>query len=553
MGIAEYKTQEQEMSCMQWHSFTLKKFILLFLAIIAVSMGTAQFVAREESQREIPAFKNVIEDSGITLNRGTWGAAWADYDGDGWLDLTLFAGRGNLLLYKNRGDGTFTDVTERTGIEPPGAFAVAGAFGDYNNDGCPDLYLAQGGWLRGESGVPSDMLYQNNCDGTFSTITKEAGIKNLYYGIGVAWADYNNDGFLDIYVANRGSIDKEGVYVYEPNILWRNNGDGTFTDVALELGVTGVASSCLDSSRYLPEIPSDAQKLKKMAFQTVWFDYNNDNLPDLFVATEELPSPLYRNRGDGTFAEVTAEAGLCRSASNMGVAVGDYNNDGFIDLYVTNEGANYLWRNNGDGTFRQDANILGVEDAKSLGWGTEFLDYNNDGYLDIYVANGRIPERNIILRFDKLYKNKEGEEFLEVASLEGIKGNTITRAFAFGDYNNDGFVDLFVGSSPFANRINHRLYQNQTNKNNWFTVQLIGTKSNRDAIGARIVATIGSVRQTREVRSGASYASQNSLWQTFGLGSASIVDTLKVHWPSGARTEIHNIGANQKIVIIEGE
>ncbi len=502
-------------------------------------------------------FQNVIERSGIKRYPHTTGASWRDINQDGYLDLFILGGPGKRMLYLNNGNGTFTDVTERTGI---GAFSWpwSAVFGDYNNDGCPDLYIVNGGGSKGEPGL-QDALYRNNCDGTFTDITGRAGIRDKLNGRGAAWADYNSDGYLDLYVANYGSIADDGTWVAQPNILYENNGNGTFTDVTKKAGVIGMANCPNEVRKNKSSLHHPNKMHQKNAYQPIWFDYDGDGKIDLFVATENGVSPLYRNNGNGTFQDVTYAAGLCTMGTNMGVTVGDYDNDGNLDIYTTNAGQNYLWRNNGDGTFSEISRKSGVANTLSLGWGTEFLDYDNDGHIDIFVANGSTatPSANLWdsdlgeFKLDKLFKNRGDGTFSDVSLMEGIEGNDAKEAAAVGDYNNDGFVDILVLSSAYTDLALHRLYQNQGNKNHWITIQLVGTKSNRDAIGAKILLTSGGRTQIREIISGSSYVSQSSLWQTFGLGLASRIDTIEIKWPSGTIQQLQNIKADQKIVVIE--
>lgn len=492
-----------------------------------------------------PVFTNVLEGSGI--KKGAWsrGAAWADYNGDGSLDLFIAGGEDGSRLYRND-NGAFTDVTEVSGIDGQ-EYSWAGMFGDYNNDGCPDLYISSPG---------DGMFYQNNCDGTFQDITAATGIKSGYKGRrrSIAWADYNKDGYLDLYVSNWGFSTGVENYFFEPNFLYRNNGNGTFSDVTEKAGVRG-DPHCSN----LPSI-NNSKKLvgqHKEALQPIWFDYDGDGYPDLFVATDVAVNPLYRNNGDGTFKDVTEEAGLCLRGTGMGVTVGDYDNDGDQDIYVTNVGDNYFWQNQGNGTFAQISDKNGTADETSLGWGTGFLDYDNDMDPDLYVVNGIVPrgprgKRHIgQVRLDKLFENNGRGYFRDVSEKKGIHGNDAKEAAAFGDYNNDGFVDVFVVSSYLEDEALHRLYRNKPSKNHWLTLQLIGTKSNRDAVGAKILVKSGGISQMKEVVSGSSFLSQNSLWQTFGLGSFDKADTIEIKWPSGITQTLYNIKANQKIKIAE--
>ena len=549
--------------------FSKKLAIILFMAVVGTGIAGGTFILVVEGtliSNSTPTFVNVIKDSGIKKGGESTGVAWADYNNDGYLDLLMLGGRDGNKLYRNNKDGTFTDVTKEAGMTPTAIIGLApiswaGSFADYDNNGCIDFYVSNRVDNR------SDTLYRNNCDGTFTDVSSAAGIEDTYRGTGIAWADYNNDGYVDIYVANYGERIAFETYISEPNILYRNNGDGTFTDTTEESGVMGIA----DCSGFTPGEGLDFTVRNgpwKIAFQPIWFDYNNDRRPDLFIATDASISPLYRNNGDGTFTDVTQEAGLCLKGTGMGVTVGDYDNDGDLDLYVTNTGPNYFWENNGDDTFTEVAQRTGTADSSSLGWAVGFLDYDNDGNLDLYDINGSVtvearpaglsggvPSRRTIAFqmnvTDKLYKNTGEGVFTEVSLQEGIYGSDAKEGAAFADYNNDGFIDVIVVSSHLEEKSSHRLYQNQGNSNNWLTVQLVGTKSNRDGIGARITITTGEKYQIREIINGSSFLSQNSLWQTFGLGISSRADVVKVEWPSGAIQTLFNVQLNQKIIIVE--
>lgn len=506
-----------------------------------------------------PGFNDEFKRSGLD-NKWTLGAAWVDYDNDGNLDLVS-----NTALYRNTGDGTFRNVTSIAGLDNVRRGSVPSFFADYDNDGCQDLYIV--GYGTWDSPGQLDSLYHNNCNGTFSDATESAGISDAYHGEGAAWADYNNDGFVDVYVASWGVTPYDGAqvfpYGFEPNLLYRNNGDGTFTNVAEIAGVEGFPR-CDKLRRELgASYKRFFESRVKPAFQPIWFDYNNDEWPDLFVATDTFLSPLYRNNGDGTFADVTEEAGLCTLGTGMGVAVGDYDNDGDLDLYVTNTGKNYLWHNNGDGTFKEVAEEAGVADT-GQGWGTGFFDYDNDGYLDLYVVNGGYvidgssnrPARYLPgvkqNDFDELFRNNGDGTFTALTKQAGISGNDAKKGAAFGDYNNDGFVDVYVTTFD-PDLAEHRLYTNRTTRNHWLSVELAGTKSHRNAIGARITLKTGGLSQIREITAGDSFLSQSSFVQTFGLAKHTTADMLEVAWPSGIKTQLLNVAADQKITLTEGE
>ena len=500
-----------------------------------------------------PMFVNVAEESGVAMRLIT-GVSWGDYDSDGNLDLLTQSG-----LYRNQGDGTFA----KTNFDAE-FLRAPGVFGDYDNDGCLDVYIVRSGEMPSldTKGLP-DVLFKNNCDGTFTDVTEQAGIHGLYHGMSASWADYNNDGYLDIYVLNRGILLGDALailtipYKFEPNILYRNNGDGTFTDVTDEAGADGI----LDCDEYKAD-PNGLVRKMKLPFQSVWFDYNNDNRIDLFLVSDSFTSPLYRNNGDGTFTQVTREAGLClyEREANMGVTVGDFNEDGFLDIYVTDAGDNFLWHNNGDGTFINVAKESGANDL-GYGWGTEFFDYDNDSNLDILVVNGNnrlrakyyyVPE----LKgndLDELFRNNGDGTFSPVGESEGfVHGNKIKYSAAVADYNNDGFPDIFIAvSGERHSAATSLLYKNLGNTNHWVTFQLIGTQSNRDGIGARITVSSGGKTQVREVIAGSSYLAQSSPWPTFGLGKSEHIDNLTVRWPSGIVQTFDDVPIDQKVIIKE--
>ncbi len=490
--------------------------------------------------------------------------AWVDYNNDRKLDFFIASADGNKL-YKGRGDGTFSDVTKESGIAA-NPITTGAVFGDYDNDGCPDLFLSTGGSTKTskDPGLP-DLLYHNNCNGTFTNVTEISGIRGLYHGTGATWFDYNQDGLLDLYIDNYGVWKSDDDWTYEPNILYRNNGDGTFTDVTKQTGVSGDAKcdAIKPFTRYSKASKKTEQVRRiggwKESFQPITFDFDNDGKPDLFIATDYGVSPLYHNNGNGTFTDVTEKAGLCIRGSGMGVSAGDYNNEGWLDLYVTNGDRNFLWNNNHDGTFTEVSEENGVANLGSLGWGTGFLDFNNDGYLDIYSVNGTVimdleVRKRFIDRKDRLYLNNGEGKFVDIAPKMGILGNDPKLAAAFGDFNDDGFSDIYVVSDGLRKtdpRSHNRLYQNKPNGNHWLKLTLVGTRSNRDSIGARIILTANGKKQIREVTNSSSYLSQNSLEQIFGLGKLLKIDQLEIRWPSGQIQTIYNPGIDRTITVTE--
>ncbi len=532
----------------------ITSLLVLFIIIeIAVVIKQDSMVKRVPKSTK-PLFSDVLDLSGIQRQKQPAGVSWVDFDNDGKLDL-LVSGIG-IHLYHNNGDGSFTDVTTKAGLE--GKRATVAVFGDYNNDGCDDLFMAfKQKKIPGTSGTPYS-LYKNNCNGTFTEV-KNAFPKGTeaWHAFGASWADYDNDGLLDLYISNYGYQVSGKEYQSEPNILFHNNGDGTFTDVTEKANVSGNSKSCDLTDPWALQNKITGGPYKE-SYQPVWFDYNNDGKVDLFVANDSGVSPLYRNNGDGTFTDATKDSGLCRLGSSMGVAVGDYDNDGNLDLYVTNTGANYLWHNKGNGTFEEIAAQMKIADPLSIGWGANFFDYDNDGNLDLYVTNGTVAGQENIWdpnigkqKIDRLYRNNGDGSFTDVAQSEGISGDDPKEAAAYADFNNDGFLDIYVATTDKINSQKERLYKNSGNKNHWLTVKLTGEKSNKDAVGARIILKSSGKTQIREVKTGSSFISQNSLWQTFGLGSAVKIDAVEIHWPSGIKTILHDIKPDQNLVVNE--
>ncbi|RKY75168.1 hypothetical protein DRQ00_10995, partial [candidate division KSB1 bacterium] len=447
-------------------------------------------------------FTDVTEISGVGTRGNNHGIAFGDYDNDG--DLDIYVTKGNYesnILYQNNGDGTFTDVTYIAGVGHCG-YGYHSVFGDYDNDGDLDLYIAN-------ANMPN-VLYQNNGDGTFTDVTTFAGVGDAGYSRSVVFADLNNDGYLDIYVAKAAN---------QANILYRNNRDGTFSDVS---NVAGVADQSYSAS-------------------VVCGDYNNDGFLDIYIANfRGEANVLYRNNGDGTFTNVTKIAGVGDSGWGHSAAFGDYDNDGFLDIYVVNckEHPNVLYHNNGDGTFTDVTEAAGVGNIQ-YGRGVTFADFNNDGNLDIYVSNSG---RNVF------YSNNGDGTFSDLSSESGLDNWGEGVSVSTGDYNNDGWLDIYLGNWKDKPNI---LFQNNGNSNNWIVVKTIGTVSNRDGIGARVKVVTSESSQYREVSGGSGYCTQNSLPVEFGLGKSTLVDSIIIRWPSGIIQDTTNIAANQIITFVE--
>jgi len=495
------------------------------------------------------------------------GVAFLDYDNDGWLDLFVLSGTrlegappgATNRLYKNNRDGTFTDVTEKAGLTRAG-WASAVTVGDYDNDGFDDLFITYYG---------HNVLYHNNGNGTFTDVTEKAGLLEapVRYGSGCTWVDYDRDGRLDLFVAyyldtTLERLPKPGE---NPDCRWkgvpvncgprglptgfarlyRNNGDGTFTDVSKASGVAA-------ASRSYP-------------MTAVAADYDNDGWPDVYVACDSTPSWLFRNQHDGTFAQEGLEHGVALSEdgleqAGMGVAVADYDLDGSLDIFKTHfsDDTNTLYRNDGKGYFN-DVTIragLGVE-TRYVGWGTGMADLDNDGFPDLFVATGSVypevekalpayPFRTPRLVFRNLGDGRF-EELIEEAG-PGVAAVHTSRGCAFGDFDNDGDVDVVVVN---LNETPSLLRNDVSGDGHWLKVLLQGVKSNRSAIGARVVARYGERTQAQEVLASSSFYSANDRRLHFGLGPSATAD-LSIRWPSGATENISGVAADQLVVIREG-
>ncbi|MGE5644518.1 MAG: CRTAC1 family protein [Acidobacteriota bacterium] len=495
------------------------------------------------------------------------GVAFFDYDNDGWLDIFVLSGKhmdgsaasATNRLYKNNRDGTFTDVTEKAGLTRNGwAFGVT--VGDYNNDGLEDLFVTYWG---------QNVLYRNNGDGTFTDVTKESGLlKPTRWGAGCTWVDYDRDGRLDLFVSNYLSFDPKrvpaagqdpscnwkGIPVNcgprglppESHLLFHNNGDGTFTDVTQQSGIGKVKGS--------------------FGLTAVAADFDDDGWPDIYVACDSTPSLLFRNNGDGTFTEEGLERGIAlnedgQEQAGMGVGIGDFNLDGKLDLFKTHftEDTAILYKNEGKGNF-SDVTIragLGVE-TRYICWGTGIEDLDNDGNPDIFVVTGSVyPE--VEKKFPEyphrtprfLFRNLGDGKFEELIEQAGpaMTAAHASRGVAFGDFDNDGDVDIVIVNQ---NEPPSLLRNDVTGKNHWLKVKLEGTKSNRSAIGARVLVKYGGKQQLQEVVGQSSFLSVNDRRLHFGLGATEAAD-LEIRWPSGAKESYAKVAADQLVTIKEGK
>ena len=422
------------------------------------------------------------------------GVAFVDYDGDGNLDLYVSADPHDIL-YRNNGDGTFEDVTVAAGISVRGD-GVAVAFGDYDNDGDPDLYVAvNDGW---------DVFFENDGGGKFRDVSWDANVNNPRRARSAAFADFDNDGFLDVYVVNEDAA----------NILYRNRNGRIFQDVAEAMGVAdrGQGRSC------------------------VWTDYDNDGDLDLYVTNKGDSNILYRNDGLG-FKDITEDAGVEGIGDSTGVAAADYDNDGNMDIYVNGEGS-HLYRGNGDGTFTDMAVVAGITHSGKEST-PAFGDYDNDGDLDLYLA---VWEGESVM-----YSNNGDGTFQDVTAQVGMGASGSSWSAVFGDYDGDGDLDIYTTYTTRSNI----LYQNSGNDNNWLHIKSLGTLSNGWGIGARVELSVNGRVQIREVSGGSGYGSQPSFTVEFGLGADTVVDLVKIKWPSGVVTRFTDVPANQLMVVEE--
>jgi hypothetical protein len=504
-------------------------------------------------------------NKGISINLEEFGpgVCVSDFDQDGWQDIYFVNGRDRYdrgiavknALYRNNGDNTFTDVTDQAGV-PGTGYGLGCVWGDYDNDGFPDLFVTQYG---------SNVLYHNNGDGTFTDVTAKAGLAGLESGpihSGAVFFDYDRDGRLDLYVGSyvafgpksKRYCDIGGVlsscppsaYPGSPNALYHNNGDGTFTNVSAKANI----------------LQPNGKNLSVGAA-----DYDNNGWPSLFVANDGLPAYLYQNLHNGKFQETGQMAGMAytvrgQTMAAMCISLGDYDNDGWLDLYISDfqKSSDHLWHNSGKGYFDEVSDEAGItaptHDVLSFGGG--FFDYDNDGWLDLFVANGHvypeIEQASPEIRYkqhNSLFHNEHNGKFKDASVAAGLDvlPPRAGRGVAFADFDNDGFVDVVVannGDPP-------TLLRNSANHENHFVnFKLVGKKSNRDAVGARIRLASGKLSQIREIAGGGSYLSQSDLRANFGLGNMTMASTVEVTWPSGGRQIFREVKADQFYLIEEG-
>ncbi len=488
---------------------------------------------------------NIIESSG-------GGASFLDFDQDGYIDLYLSNGtwiegftksekpekQTENKLFRNKGNGTFEDVTGKAHANDK-AYSMGAAVGDYNNDGYPDIYVCNYG---------ANILYKNNGNGTFSNVTKKANVAGgNECSIGAVWFDYDNDGFLDIYVGNYLNFDPEYKYFYAPDgfpgpmaydsqadYLYRNNGDGTFEDVTQKMGITDIDGRAMGVGAA---------------------DYDDDGFVDIYVANDHTLNYLWHNDGGQKFTDRGTMSGTAFSQAgeatvSMSVDFADYNSVGLLDMFVSDDTYCSLYENLGNGVFsdRSYPSGIAMSAGQFVGWTSSFVDYDNDGDVDIFKTNGAL--KHLYGQEDQLFDNSGDGKFKDISSELGsyFHKEYVGRGACLGDYDNDGDFDVYVAN------LNNRgmfLRNNKGNLNNWLLINLTGTTSNRDGIGARIKLISGGKMQTTQKKSTSGYLSHNDHKIHFGLGKNEMVEHIEIKWPSGKIQVIENTKANQILTIKE--
>ena len=557
---------------MRYKKLKIPTISFTFFLFILHAMLWMPIARTEPSQNQSVQFTDVTAELGIQFRHTNGesgqkyfiepigsGVALFDFDNDEDLDLYLVNGSDlpgatspmppTNRLYRNDGD-TFTDVTMQAAVGDTG-YGLGCCVGDYNNDGFTDLYVTNYG---------ANVLYHNNGDGTFTDVTEFTGVGGNQFSSGCAFVDIDADGYLDLYVVNYVQFDletnpectRQGVRTYctpealqgAADILYRNNGDRTFTDVTAKAGISGANGKGLG---------------------IVCGDIDNDGDLDIFVANDTTPNFLYRNDSD-TAIQMTEDAlfaGVAlseegRAYSGMGANLGDFDNDGYLDIVITNfqDQTNSLYHNAQSGFFNEMsfAKGIGERSLPYLAWGVDFVDFDNDGWLDLFVANGHLDDNvaeidpiGTYTQPNQLFLSNDGINFVESVDV-AIANRKVSRGTAFGDIDNDGDVDIVVSNLKDAPTV---LRNESDNTSRWLNVKLVGTHCNRDAIGARVTVVSGGSTQIREVKSGSGYLSQNDLRLHFGLGDATRIDTLTVGWLCGKVQTLQDVETNQLLVISE--
>ncbi len=489
---------------------------------------------------------NIVESVG-------GGAAFLDFDQDGYMDLYMCSGiwvkgftkgeKPEVLphnhLYRNLKDGTFEDVTEKAGVGGPW-YSMGITVGDYNNDGYPDIYLSNNG---------ANTLYKNNKNGTFTDVTKKAGIAGDKCSVGAVWFDYDNDGLLDIYVGNYLFFDPNYKYYYAPDgfpgplaydsekdVLYHNNGDGTFEDVTDKMGIVDVDGRAMGVGAA---------------------DYDDDGFVDIYVANDHTVNYLWHNDAGKKFTDrgIMSGTGFSQAGEatvSMSVDFADFNGDALLDMFISDDGYCALYENLGNGIFRDQSYASGISVASGqfVGWSSSFMDYDNDGDVDIFKTNGEL--KHLYGQEDQLFENDGTGKFTDVSVDRGeyFKEEHVGRGACVGDYDNDGDLDVYIMNLNGHGKL---LRNNQGNQSNWIILNLIGKTSNRDAIGSRIKLVTGDKVQTAQKKSTTGYLSQNDSRVHFGLQKNDKIDRIEIKWPSGKVQVLKDVKANQILTVNEIE
>jgi len=560
---------EKNNSCNNSNEYRCFVFLFLFLLTISACQSNKKSISRsvaavpaanddyfQEIGKEIGVdfvhsiggkeLTNIVESSGA-------GAAFLDYDQDGFIDLYVCSGtwlKGVTSgdkpavipenhLYRNLGNGTFEDVTKKAGVGGPW-YSMGVTVGDYNNDGYPDLYVSNYG---------KNVLYKNNGNGTFADVTGRAGVggKDTDFNTGAVWLDYDNDGFLDLYVGKYLNFDPNYKYFYapdgfpgplaydaQPDVLYHNNGNGTFEDVTKKMGITDIDGRAMGVGAA---------------------DYDDDGFVDIYVANDHSMNYLWHNNGGKSFTDVGTPSGTAfgqsgESAVSMSVDFADYTGSGRMDMFISDDKYCRLYENMGNGIFTDKSYPSGIAmpAGQFVGWSSSFIDYNNDGLMDIYKTNGAL--KHLYGQEDQLFENIGDGKFKDVSTESGkyFMQKLVGRGACFGDYDNDGDIDAYIVN------LNDRgafLRNNKGNTNNWIILNLTGTKSNRDGIGARIKLSAGGKVYVTQKKSTTGYLSQNDPRVHFGLAKNEMVDKIEIKWPSGKNQVLENIKVNQILQVTE--
>ncbi len=513
-------------------------------------------------------FQNITKSSGINFVRTIGdehlsnlvesdggGAAFLDYDQDGYLDLYVTNGNYNKILsrnkehpdvkntenrlFRNLHNGTFQDVTKKTRTGDRG-YGMGVTVGDFDNNGYPDIYISNFG---------PNVLLKNNGNGTFTDVSKRAGIQGNECSVGAVWLDYDKDGYLDLYVGNYITFDPKYNYYYAPDgfpgpmaydgtpdVLYHNNGNGTFTDVTKKMNVYNKEGRAMGVGAA---------------------DYDNDGWVDIYVSNDHMVNYLYHNNQGKGFEDRGISSGVAfnqvgEATISMSVAFGDYNNDGLIDLFVSDNVYCSLHENHGSGVFSEMSYKAGIAAAcgQFVGWGSSFLDYDNDGDLDLFKVNGEL--KHLYGQEDQLFENQGNGKFKDVSTDRGayFQEEHVGRGACFGDYDNDGDIDVYIVNLEEPGVL---LRNNTGNENHWISLLLIGDTSNRDGVGTRISISAGGKKQYAQKISSGGYLSTNDPRVHFGLGQNTTIDTIDIIWPSGKTQRLEHVKANQTFTIKESE